>query len=502
MKLRKVLLVGSLLASGNAVSIKEQGSQLDETVSVGCHKACTQLSTTFGSAFHYPDNDQNFTIWDAKQQEVRPACRVEPSSANDVSRVLNILVDHWCNFAVKGGGHSRHRDDSNSVAGVTIDLERINTVEVSTDGTTARIGGGATTAKVFHDLDSHGLSFVGGRVGAVGVGGFTLGGGTSPFSNKYGLSLDNVFEYEVVLANGTISTVTQDNHPDLYFALRGGGNNFGIVTAFTVRTFIQGPVFTASTSYADNQTEQVLDQVYNLWAGDLASDVEMAYDMYYGYSLQTDQFTLRGNQRYAKPIMNPPVFSKIDEITPLTRSPGIATMGNMTGSPEPMGVTRNLFATLSVRPSRPFLTQALKIFSEEVREIKTVQGLTPNFISYPIQKNAVAAMKQRGGNALGIDTDGPLFLILLSTAWTDASGDAAVNKMTENTARRVNAAAEKLGVADRYRYINYASKAQADEVFPGYGKTNMQRLKQIQKAVDPKGIFTSKGLWRGFRKLL
>jgi hypothetical protein len=68
-----------------------------------------------------------------------------------------------------------------------------------------------------------------------------------------------------------------------------------------------------------------------------------------------------------------------------------------------------LFATLSVRPSRPFLTQALKIFSEEVKKIKSVKGLTPNFICYPIQKNAIEAMKQRGGNALGIDTDGPLF---------------------------------------------------------------------------------------------
>ncbi|KAJ6091322.1 hypothetical protein N7467_003291 [Penicillium canescens] len=501
--LRRVLLLGSLLASSNAVSLKHHGaseqgsSQLSETVS------CTQLSATFGSAFHYPDNDQNFTIWDAKQQEVHPACRVEPSDANDVARVLDILVHHWCNFAVKGGGHSRHRDDSNSVAGVTIDLDRMNNVEVSTDGTKARVGGGATTAKVYRDLDSHGLSFVGGRVGTVGVGGFTLGGGTSPFSNKYGLSLDNVFEYEVVLANGTITTVSDDDHPDLYFALRGGGNNFGIVTAFTVRTFPQGPVFTAATSYHNNQSEQVLDQVYDLWTGDdLSSDVEMAYDFYYAYSPQNDDFTLMGNQRYAKPIMNPPVFSNINEITPLTRSPRIATMGNMTGSPEPMGVTRNLFATLSVRPSRPFLTQALKIFSEEVKKIKSVKGLTPNFICYPIQKNAIKAMKQRGGNALGIDTDGPLFLILISTAWTDASGDAAVNSMTENTVQRVKSAAEKLGVANRYRYINYASAAQTDEVFPGYGGENMQRLKQIQMAVDPKGVFTSKGLWRGFRKLL
>jgi hypothetical protein len=93
-------------------------------------------------------------------------------------------------------------------------------------------------------------------------------------------------------------------------------------------------------------------------------------------------------------------------------------------------------------------------------------------------------------------------VILLSTAWTNASGDDAVNSMTRNTIRRVESAAERLGVASRYRYINYALAEQTDEVFPGYGQANMQRLKQIQKVVDPQGVFTSNGLWKGFRKLL
>jgi FAD/FMN-containing dehydrogenase len=161
------------------------------------HLKCTQLARDFGSALHYPNNDSNFTIWDAKQQEVRPACRVQPSDAKKVSRILNVLVDHWCKFAVKGGGHSRHPDDSNSVGGVTIDLDRLKAVEVSADATRARLGCGLTSVDVYRHLDPLGLSFIGGRVGSVGVGGFTLGGGTSPFSNKYGLALDNVFEYEV-----------------------------------------------------------------------------------------------------------------------------------------------------------------------------------------------------------------------------------------------------------------------------------------------------------------
>lgn len=157
---------------------------------------CSQLSAVFNSAFHYPNND-NFTIWDAKQHEVHPACRVEPSSATDVSKILVILVENRCHFSAKGGGHSKSPGDSNSVDGVTVDLDRMRNVEVLDNGTKARVGGGASTIQVYQALESQNLSLFGGMVGSVGLGGYILGGGTSPLSNKYGWSLDNVYEYEV-----------------------------------------------------------------------------------------------------------------------------------------------------------------------------------------------------------------------------------------------------------------------------------------------------------------
>lgn len=325
----------------------------------------------FGSAFHYPNTD-NFTIWDAKQQEVRPACRVEPSSAAEVSQVLGILIDTWCHFAVKGGGHSRSPNDSNSVGGVTIDLGRISSVSVAADGTRASVGGGANTLQVYSALNPRNLSFVGGRVNTVGIGGFALGGGTSPLSNKYGWSLDNIYEYEVsfrhmncsllasilsvsqkgnwmtnevflkvVLANGTIATASEDSDPDLYWALRGGSNNFGIVTTFTVRTFAQGPVFTGQVTFTDNQTEAALDGVYELFTNpELSTDVDMGYDLYYAYNQAQDSFTLLGTERYARPLSNPPVFQGIDSIPPVSRSTRIDTMANMLDNHPILGTTR------------------------------------------------------------------------------------------------------------------------------------------------------------------
>lgn len=224
---------------------------------------------------------------------------------------------------------------------MTVDLDRIAQVEILGNGIRARVGGGANTYQVFAALDAHNLSFVGGRVGTVGMGGFTLGGGTSPFSNRYGWALDNVYEYEVVLSNGTVVTASEAHNPDLYLALRGGGNNFGIVTAFTVRTFAQGPVSTTSTTYASNQTAQAIDRIYDLFTDEsLTSDLDMGYDLYYTYSAADDRFTLSGTQRYAKPIQNPPVFSAINQVPALTRFNTISNMSSQTQGSEPLGITR------------------------------------------------------------------------------------------------------------------------------------------------------------------
>lgn len=157
---------------------------------------CSRLSQIFPSALHYPGTD-NFTIWDAKQQETVSACRLQPADAPEVSQALSVLRDTSCQFAVKGGGHSRSPNDSKSAGGVTIDLGRIVDVAVAADRNSARLGGGLDLQQAFQALEAYNVSFPGGRVGSVGVGGFTLGGGSSPFSPRHGWALDNVLEYEV-----------------------------------------------------------------------------------------------------------------------------------------------------------------------------------------------------------------------------------------------------------------------------------------------------------------
>lgn len=139
----------------------------------------------------------NWSIWDEKQYEVRPACRVEPSNTLDVSKILTVLLNHWCRFAVKGGGHAQAVDASNSVGGVTIDMNKMKRVEVSNDRSTANLGPGLVLAEAYGALEPYNLTFIGGRVADVGVAGFTIGGGVSNLSPQYGLAVDNVFTYEV-----------------------------------------------------------------------------------------------------------------------------------------------------------------------------------------------------------------------------------------------------------------------------------------------------------------
>ncbi|KAK0378252.1 FAD binding domain-containing protein [Colletotrichum limetticola] len=517
--LTSCLLAGSAAAIGVPAAAAEipidwhlRRSQLAEPVSASCVQPCAQLSATFPpSRFHYPENDTTFAIWDAKQQEVRPACRVEPITAPDVSLILKTLVDSWCHFAVKGGGHSRNAGDSNSIAGVTIDLDRMNSVEVVGNGTEAptraRIGGGATVIQVYQALEGRQLSYVGGRSATVGIGGFTLGGGTSPFSSRYGWALDNVYEYEVVLANGTVTSASETSNPDLYFALRGGSNNFAIVTAFTVRVFPQDAVSSQRATYTSaNTTERALDAIHDLFTNpQLTADMDMAYDFYYMYNQASGAFSLMGSEWYADPaVAEPAVFRAIRSVPSTTRTARLGSMANLTGTLQPpiLGTTRHLFGTISTLPSRALLTQAFAIFREEVSAISSVEGLAPNLICYPLSTTAIQAMKQRGGNALGIDQDEPLYIFLVSTAWSNAQDDAAVGKMTANVLSRMETYAQESEISHPYLYINYASAAQTDKVYAGYGEENVRRLKTIAREVDPEGVFSSEGLWRGFVKLL
>lgn len=118
----------------------------------------------------------NFEFWDAKQAEIVPACRVEPPTVNELSRILGTIIEQSCRFAVKSGGHERTPNASNADGGVTIDLVRLNTIQVAADRQSVTIGAGLLWRDVYQGLEKEQLMVLGGRVADVGVGGLLLGG--------------------------------------------------------------------------------------------------------------------------------------------------------------------------------------------------------------------------------------------------------------------------------------------------------------------------------------
>lgn len=340
------------------------------------------MASNFGSALHYPHSD-NFTVWDQKCQQVQSSCRIEPATAEDVAAVLRVLVNNWCTFAVKSGGHTWIKAASNSIGGVTVDLKRINAVELSDDRKTTRVGTGAVWGDVYRTLEPHDLSVIGGRVDDVGVGGLVLGGGVSFLSGRHGWAADNVLEYEVctvflggffcnitltgpkvVLPNTTIVTATEDSNPDIYFALRGGGNNFGIVTRFTLNTVSQGKLYGGQKFYSIDKMDALIDASEELM---LSNDPDLAF--WTGIIYMAAQNTTMGlsQEMYTKPVENPPVYSDLDAVEPFGSTMRTNYMSNFsmelkTGTPFGKRYAKRGIQTSS-KPNRVLIVFLLAVTS-------------------------------------------------------------------------------------------------------------------------------------------
>jgi FAD/FMN-containing dehydrogenase len=171
----------------------------------------------------------------------RPGLVVLCSGTADVVDAVNFARERGIEVTVRGGGHSV-AGLSSTDGGLVIDLAPMNGVLVDSDAKLAYVQGGALWADLDREGQLYGLSTPGGVVSDTGVAGLTLGGGYGWLRRTYGLSCDNVLSYEVVCADGQVRTASADENPDLYWALRGGGGNFGIVTRFTFRLHLVGPI--------------------------------------------------------------------------------------------------------------------------------------------------------------------------------------------------------------------------------------------------------------------
>ncbi|MDX1659031.1 MAG: FAD-binding oxidoreductase [Nitriliruptorales bacterium] len=186
-------------------------------------------------------------MWNGTNDK-HPAAVVQPTGAADVIACLHFVREHGLPVSVKGGGHGGAGkavvDD-----GLVIDLDRMRSVSVDPERRIAVVQGGARLGDMDHETQAFGLATTGGIDSRTGVAGLTLGGGLGYLARKYGLALDNVIGYDVVTADGELVHASGERNEDLYWALRGGGGNFGVVTAFHFQLHEVGPEITVAQNY-------------------------------------------------------------------------------------------------------------------------------------------------------------------------------------------------------------------------------------------------------------
>ncbi|MDQ3938416.1 MAG: FAD-binding oxidoreductase [Chloroflexota bacterium] len=223
--------------------------------------ALDTLAAGIDGSLIYP-GDRGFAdavlIWNGMIKK-QPAVVVRPLSARDVVETVNFVRDNELELSIKGGGHNI-AGLALSDGGITLDMSGMRDVRVDADARLVRVGAGCTLGDVDQVTQQHGLATTLGFVSATGVAGLTLGGGFGYLTRRFGWTVDDLEEVEIVTADGEVRRASRRENEDLFWALRGGGGNFGVVTEFVFRLHEVGPQVTAGIiAWPASEADSVLE---------------------------------------------------------------------------------------------------------------------------------------------------------------------------------------------------------------------------------------------------
>jgi len=207
-----------------------------------------------------PGYDEARTVFNAMIDK-RPEVIAKCASADDVVDALQLARSNRHEVAVRAGGHSVAGMSVND-GGLVVDVRPMKQIEVDADARQVRVGAGVTWGEFDRATQEHGLATTGGRASTTGVAGFTLGGGSGWLDRAFGLACDNLVSVDLVTADGRKVTASADVNPDLFWALHGGGGNFGVATSFVFRLRPLGPIVTAGLM---------------MWPGDVGTEIARRY---------------------------------------------------------------------------------------------------------------------------------------------------------------------------------------------------------------------------------
>ena len=481
-------------------------------------KLVEALSSKLSDNVLLPDHEDFLksanSYWAKQEWETTPACIVRPSNVQQLSEAIGVLKqEHDIHvergqtkelFAIRGGGHSAVLGAASIKGGILIDLGGLNEVTPSKDGASVAIEAGARWLDVYTVLDAKGLAVVGGRNCHVGVGGLTLGGGLSSFSPQYGLVCSNVVSYEVVLATGSIVAASESSNRDLWSALKGGANNFGIVTKFTLRSFPSSLVWSGFLYIPPFKADQVLaafhesvEQARPNPSGQLQHDHHAAGPIACFSYLQSLRISIisvnlfytkaegSSNNKWPSYWANSSFASIWPRIWSTCRTRTLSNATNELHSLNPPG-RRQVLAATTVRNDPATLQAAHAAYRNALATVRHIKGISWTLVMQPF----VPDWARKGqSNPLGLNEGGSEALVNISFTvnWGNAEDDERARAITRSTLESVDEFAKRHGTDHRYRYLNYCADWQRP--FEGYGIENWEQLKETSAKYDPKGLF-------------
>ncbi|KAI4224938.1 MAG: hypothetical protein L6R36_004297 [Xanthoria steineri] len=387
--------------------------------------------------------------------------------------------------------------------GILIDMSLFTGISYDPGSHVATIGTGHIWRNVYSHLEQYNVTVVGGRVLEVGVGGLILGCGLSYLSDLYGLACDNVVNYEVnaqfnlntigpvltrdqvVLANGSIVDANATFNTDLWWALKGGGNNFGVVTAFSLSTHPIHEVWGGVKVYSYNNTPAVLSAMSQYQS-------EPNKDPY--ANLITQIYTTNSSigvvltMVYLKPEIAPAAFAPFYSIPTVLDTTKIQTFSQVMGGQSVPAIPRFDWFTTTFQPSNS-LYQHLNNIITTAPELKTLISVTAGALALafqPISASVVHAGNARGGNALGLQPVNQTWFALDTSHFSPAD-DAVAHNATRGIHERIETLTRSNGSYLPYLFMNDASYDQ--DVLAHYGAANLRRLRDVRAKYDPDLVF-------------
>ncbi|KAL7623129.1 hypothetical protein AAE478_006810 [Parahypoxylon ruwenzoriense] len=489
----RLTLNGALLwASAFAASAAAQST---------CETVENRISMSILDRLTIDFNAEQSRYWSTFCGDLKPTCILEPETTEEVAAIVSILHENNETFAIKSGGHNPNNYFASVDDGPLISTRRLNEVIFDAASKTVRVGPGNRWDEVGEQLDNTGYTVVGGRIGNVGVGGYLLGNGLSFMSTEYGWASNSIIEYTVVLANASIVRVSEANHPDLWMALKGGGNSFGIVTSFLLQAYPQGDIWGGNLEFeaTPEKTAALLIAIRNFTENysDGKAGIIMTAERTLGTLLDIWVLFLY----YNGPEPPQGVFDSFLAIRPTintckTQRYSKLLSGNnwavLKGSVYTIGTET---MPLPSKEDGPEIMQSIYDHWVNVSNtVKFVPGLVASIAFQPLPKSLATIAKSKGGDMLDLDDDIDRIIVELDYSFLFKSDfdkiDLTMRATYDGIGSLVQGYQESgLLPSDVYLPIFLNDGFYPQDYFGRLRPEKLQLAQKVQAEVDPDGLW-------------